>query len=93
MGEEFPRYLTPDQAADLLPRFDASWIRSRCKSGELRASFVGNRWLIKLDDLEAFLEAHVAQPAPLTRRRRRRDLSAMDRMDRMSYRQRQYYGR
>lgn len=80
VSADFPTYVTPGQAADLLPRFDADWVRQQCRSGLLRASYVGGRYLIKLEDLEDFLEQHVIEASPqpdragLSARQRRRGI-------------------
>lgn len=72
--DRFPEYLTPEDAAGLLLRFNADWMRRQCRTGHLKASHVGGRWLIKLDDLEEFIEAAANQPRPWRRGKKKRRL-------------------
>lgn len=61
-------YLSPEQAADRLPRFKAEWFRQQLRRGALRGSKVGGRWLIEESALTELVEAGSND----TRRRRRR---------------------
>jgi excisionase family DNA binding protein len=52
------KWLTPEQvAADpRLPRYNADWIRKQLRSGNLRGSRPGGRWLIPEDAIDEMLE-------------------------------------
>lgn len=63
------RYLTPEQAAELLPFGNPDWIRAQLRAGRLRGSKIGGRWLIEpaaIDDMVA-----AGSNRPVRRRRRR----------------------
>lgn len=63
------RYLTPEQAADLLPYGNADWIRQQLRRGTLRGSKVGGRWMVEESAIDEMVEAGSNST---TRRRRRR---------------------
>ncbi len=49
----------------------AEWtVRRLAHAGELKASFISGRWLVRPEDLDAFLEEK-SNRAPARRRRRR----------------------
>lgn len=62
-------YLTPEQAAELLPFGNPDWIRAQLRAGRLRGSKVGGRWLVEPAALEEMVSAGSNQQV---RRRRRR---------------------
>ena len=57
-----PRLLTAAEAAEVL-RMTPSEIVRRCKSGAIPASKPGRQWLIRTDDLDAYIAAHSNQKA------------------------------
>lgn len=57
-----PDLMTPAEAAEKL-RVKPWFITQRCRSGEIRATKPGKSWLIKRDDLDAYIEAHYNRPA------------------------------
>lgn len=57
-----PDLMTPAEAAARL-RVKPWFITERCRSGEIRATKPGKSWLIKRDDLEAYIESHFNRPA------------------------------
>lgn len=61
-------YLTPEQAAELLPFGNADWVRMQLRAGRLRGSKVGGRWLVEESAVAEMVEAGTNS----TRRRRRR---------------------
>jgi hypothetical protein len=61
-------YLTPDEATEKLPRFNADWFRQQLRKGALRGSKVGGRWLIDESAIDEMVEAG----SNSTRRRRQR---------------------
>lgn len=63
------RYLTPEQAALLLPYGNADWIRQQLRRGTLRGSKVGGRWMVEESAIDEMVEAGSNST---TRRRRRR---------------------
>lgn len=68
-----PTYLTPEQAAELLPYGNADWVRVQLRRGTLRGSKVGGRWMV---EEEAVHEMVRAGSNSTTRRRRRRSAAA-----------------
>lgn len=70
-----PKYLSPQQAAEMLPRFTADWFYRALRAGKIRGSKVGGRWLIEESAVVEMIEAASNDPArseASTRRRRRR---------------------
>ena len=61
-------YHTPEQAAELFPRFKAEWFRQQLRTGNLHGSKVAGRWVTTREDIEAM----IAAGSNSTRRRRRR---------------------
>lgn len=61
-------YLTPEQAAELLPFGNADWVRMQLRGGRLRGSKVAGRWLVEESAITEMVEAGTNS----TRRRRRR---------------------
>ena len=57
------RYLTPEQASELLPYGNADWVRSQLRRGTLRGSKIGGRWMV---------EAEAGSNSTTRRRRQRR---------------------
>lgn len=66
------RYLTPEQAAHLLPYGNADWIRQQLRRGTLRGSKIGGRWMVEESAIEEMVEAGSNST---TRRRRRRSVA------------------
>lgn len=62
-------YLTPEQAAEILPFGNADWIRMQLRAGRLRGSKVAGRWLVEESAITEMVEAGSNAQ---TRRRRRR---------------------
>lgn len=58
------RLTTEQVAAQLGGGVAAKTIAAWCKSGDLKATKLGNRYLIRLCDLERFLAEHPAEAAP-----------------------------
>lgn len=67
------RYLTPRQAAELIP-FKADWIRAQLAAGRLRGSRIGGRWLVEASAIDEMVAAasNTAGRSEAARRRRRR---------------------
>lgn len=68
-------YLTPVQASEALPHFEAEWFRVQLRAGKLRGSKVGGRWVIEKSAVDEMVQAASNDPArseASTRRRRRR---------------------
>lgn len=61
-------YLTPEQAAEILPFGNADWIRQQLRAGNLRGSKVSGRWLVE----ESAVVEMVTNGSNSTARRRRR---------------------
>lgn len=61
-------YLTPEQAAELLPFGNADWVRIQMRKGKLAGSKVGGRWLTTRDAVEGMVAANTNG---VTRRKRR----------------------
>ncbi|HJR88888.1 MAG TPA: hypothetical protein VJ782_01850 [Aeromicrobium sp.] len=61
-------YLTPEQAAEKLPRFNADFIRIQLRKGALEGFKVGGRWFTT----EAAIDAMVAAGSNSQRRRKGR---------------------
>lgn len=61
-------YLTPEQAAELLPFGNADWIRMQLRAGRLRGFKVSGRWVLDPAAIAEMVEAG----SNSTRRRRRR---------------------
>lgn len=61
-------YLTPEQATTRLPFGNADWIRAQLRTGRLRGSKVGGRWMVDESAIAEMVEAGTNVP----RRRRRR---------------------
>jgi len=61
-------YLTPEQAAERLPRFKAEWFRIQLRRGNLKGSKVGGRWMTTQEALDELVQSG----SNSTRRRRRR---------------------
>lgn len=65
------RYLTPAQAAELLPFGNADWIRQQLRIGKLRGSKVSGRWLVEEAAIDEMVEAGTnSTTRPRYRRRR-----------------------
>jgi hypothetical protein len=62
-------YLTPEDAANLLPFGNADWIRRQLRAGNLRGSKVSGRWLVEAAAIDDMVKAGTNST---TRRRRRR---------------------
>lgn len=62
--------MTVSEVADQL-RLTTWTVRAMVRRGELRGSFIGGRWLIRVEDIDVLLNAHANQ-TPAARRRRRR---------------------
>ena len=60
--------LSPEQAAQVFPHFDAEWFRVQLRKGNLRGAKVGGRWFTSREALDEMVEAG----SNSTRRRRRR---------------------
>lgn len=70
-----PKYLSPKQAAEMLPAFQADWFYRQLRAGKIRGSKVGGRWFIEESAVVEMIEAASNDPArseASTRRRRRR---------------------
>lgn len=65
------KYRTPEQVAEDFPAFNAEWWRQQCRSGRVRASRVGGRWLIPEGAPEELIERMTNQTARTRPRRRR----------------------
>lgn len=65
------RYLTPSQAADQLPVGNADWIRMQLRTGRLRGSKIGGRWVVEESAIAEMVEA--ASNSTRRRARRRRE--------------------
>lgn len=48
--------ITPEQAAESLPRFNAEWIRVQLRKGALEGSKIGGRWFTTEDAIRAMVE-------------------------------------
>lgn len=62
--------LTPEEVAARLPRFTTFWVQKQCRTGRLRASKLGNKWLITPADLDEFIANGSNDLKPRKRRRR-----------------------
>jgi len=51
------KWITPEQASDLLPRGNADWIRIQLRKGTLEGSKVGGRWFTTQEALDAMVAA------------------------------------
>lgn len=60
-------YITPEQAAELLPVGNPDWIRAQLKRGKIEGSKIGGRWVTT----EAAIHAFVARSSNNTRRKNR----------------------
>lgn len=60
--------ITPEQAAEHLPRFNAEWVRVQLRKGALEGSKVGGRWFTT----EEAIKAMVARGSNNQRRRKGR---------------------
>jgi hypothetical protein len=65
---EYSEWLTPKQAAGLLPFGNADWIRAQLRRGTLRGAKVAGRWLVTKVAIADMVNAGSNE----TRRRRRR---------------------
>lgn len=72
MSTTHRQYLTPEQAAELLPYGNADWIRQQLRRGALRGSKVGGRWMVEESAIDEMVEA---ASNSTTRRRRRRSVA------------------
>jgi len=61
-------YLTPEQAADMLPFGNADWVRQQLRAGNLRGSKLSGRWVVEA----AAIDEMVAEGSNREGRRRRR---------------------
>lgn len=61
-------YLTPEQAAELLPFGNADWVRDQLRTGRLEGFKVAGRWMTTVE----FVQAMVAGGSNSTRRRKQR---------------------
>ena len=50
-------YLTPEQAAELLPIGNADWVRQQLRTGRLSGSKVQGRWVTTREAIAAMVEA------------------------------------
>ncbi len=64
-------WITPEQATEHLPRFNAAWYRDQLRKGKLRGSQVNGRWFTKTEFIDEMVEAGTNS----TRRRRRREVA------------------
>lgn len=67
-------YLSPEQAAEEVPRFKAEWFREQLRAGKLRGSKVGGRWVIERSAIDEMVQAgsNVQDRTEAAKRRRRR---------------------
>lgn len=72
MATSISKYLTPEQASDLLPYGNADWVRSQLRRGTLRGSKIGGRWMV---EAEAIHDMVAAGSNSTTRRRRQRRIA------------------
>lgn len=63
-------YLTPEQVTERLPRFNAAWVRRALRTGQLRGSRIGGRWLVPEDAIDELVESGSNAIKPRKRRRR-----------------------
>lgn len=63
--------LTADDVAHQL-HMNPATVRALARDGQIRASFVGRRWLFTQDDVDAYLDEQSNRPSLTHRRRRRR---------------------
>jgi hypothetical protein len=67
-------YLTPEEAADRLPFGNADWVRAQLRTGRLRGSKVGGRWVTDQDAIDEMVKAgtnDTTRTRPTRRRRQR----------------------
>lgn len=64
-------WLTPEQAAGLLPFGTATWVRQQLQRGALEGSKIGGRWLTTAEAVEAMVAAGSNNTARQRPRRRR----------------------
>lgn len=62
-------WLTPEQAAELLPFGNADWVRDQLRTGRLGGSKISGRWVTTEEDIKAMVAGGSNSQ---TRRRRRR---------------------
>lgn len=61
-------YLTPEQAAEMLPFGNADWVRDQLRTGRLEGFKVRGRWMTTVEAVRAM----VAGGSNSTRRRKQR---------------------
>jgi len=64
-------WITPEQAAANLPRFNADWVRQQLRTGALDGTKVGGRWLTTVEAVDSLIKAGTNSTATPRRRRRR----------------------
>lgn len=64
-------WLTPEQVSERLPFGNADWVRAQLRSGRLRGSKIGGRWMAE----ESAIQEMVAAGSNSTVRRRRKRAS------------------
>lgn len=64
-------YLTPEQAAQLLPFGNADWVRDQLRTGRLEGFKVAGRWMTTVE----FVKAMVAGGSNSQRRRKQRRIA------------------
>lgn len=64
-----PTWLTPEEAAELLPFGNADWIRMQLRQGRLRGSKIAGRWVVEAAAIAEMVDA--GSNAQGRRRRRR----------------------
>lgn len=50
------RYLTPEQASELLPYGNADWVRSQLRRGKLQGFKIGGRWMLEAEAIDDMVE-------------------------------------
>lgn len=67
-------YLTPEEAAALLPFGNADWVRAQLRAGRLRGSKVRGRWMTDKEAIDEMVAAgsNSTTRTHATRRRRQR---------------------
>jgi hypothetical protein len=63
-------WITPEQAAEHLPRFTAAWVRRQLRVGSLAGSKIGGKWLTTTTALADLVEG--GSNSVKTRKRGRR---------------------
>ena len=63
-------WITPEQAAEQLPRFTAAWVRRQLRRGSMTGSKIGGKWLTTTDAVTELIDA--GSNSVKTRKRGRR---------------------